>query len=85
VAGRGHTMASMTEDTASTTRARDRWAAWLLERRHGGDPEALRVTLEHLGRVRERVLDAAAIAPGETVLDVGCGDGLIALSGGTGT
>ncbi|MDP9364484.1 MAG: methyltransferase domain-containing protein [Chloroflexota bacterium] len=57
----------------------DRWAAWLLDRRHGGDPEALRRTLDRLAIVRDRVLDNAGIGPGETLLDVGTGDGLIAF------
>ncbi len=35
--------------------------------------------LGSLAKVRERVLDRAEIQPGETVLDVGCGDGLIAF------
>jgi arsenite methyltransferase len=33
--------------------------------------------LSELQRYRNRVLDNAAIQPGNTVLDVGCGDGLI--------
>lgn len=33
--------------------------------------------LHELEGVREAVLDAAALRPGDTVLDVGCGDGLI--------
>ena len=57
----------------------DRWAAWLLERRHGGDPERLGEMLEHLGRTRDRVLDNAALGPDDVVLDAGCGDGLIAF------
>jgi arsenite methyltransferase len=57
----------------------DRWAAWLLERRHGGDSDALARTLEHLGRVRDRVLDTAEVGEGDDVLDVGSGDGLIAF------
>jgi SAM-dependent methyltransferase len=33
-----------------------------------------------LGPIRDRVLDGAAPAPGETVLDVGCGDGLLGFA-----
>ena len=59
-----------------TAPARDRWADWLLERRHGGDAEQLTNTLRALEPVRDRVLDNAG-EDGDTVLDVGCGDGLI--------
>jgi SAM-dependent methyltransferase len=68
--------------------ARDRWAEWLGERRFGGDPEIRERTLEVLTEVRERVLDRAAVREGDTVLDVGCGEGLIgfgALERGAGT
>jgi arsenite methyltransferase len=58
---------------------RDRWAEWLLERRFGGDAEVAERTLERLRGTRDRVLDRALAAPGETLLDVGCGDGLIAF------
>jgi arsenite methyltransferase len=57
----------------------DPWARWLLERRHGGDEERRRVMLEHLTRTRDRVLDNARIEEDDVVLDVGCGDGLIAF------
>lgn len=57
----------------------DKWAQWLLHRRHGGDAEQLRQTLEFLYPIRDRVLDNAAVAMGDTLLDVGCGDGLIAF------
>ena len=33
--------------------------------------------LEHLGGVRDRVLEGSRLAEGETLLDVGCGEGLI--------
>jgi len=58
---------------------RDRWADWLLRRRFGGDSEGLEATLRHLAPIRERVLDGASLGPGETLLDVGAGDGLIAF------
>jgi arsenite methyltransferase len=62
-----------------TRAVRDRWADWLLERRFGGDAAALEATLRFLAPVRDRVLDGAALEPGETLLDVGAGDGLIAF------
>jgi arsenite methyltransferase len=55
----------------------DIWAKWLAEHRYGGDPDVRREMLERLGEVRDKVLDRAAIAEGETLLDVGCGEGLI--------
>jgi arsenite methyltransferase len=58
---------------------RDRWAEWLLERRHGGDPGALEATLDFLGPVRDRGLRNATLTGGETPLDVGVGGGLIAF------
>ena len=59
--------------------ATDQWAAWLAERRHGADPEYLRQTLEFLAPMRDLVIANAKIVPDSQVLDVGCGDGLIAL------
>jgi ubiquinone/menaquinone biosynthesis C-methylase UbiE len=57
----------------------DRWSEWLLHRRFGGDAAAAEKGMRHLRDVRDAVLGAARIAPGETVLDAGCGDGLIAF------
>jgi arsenite methyltransferase len=57
----------------------DEWAAWLLHRRDGDDPEQRQKGLELLLPLRKRVLDNARIVPGEIVLDVGAGDGLIAF------
>ncbi len=59
---------------------RDQWAEWINERRHGGDPERLRYQLEALAPIRDRVLANAFVEPGQTVLDVGCGDGLIGFA-----
>jgi arsenite methyltransferase len=57
----------------------DKWAEWLLHRRHGGDPELLRRQLALLRPIRDRILDNAAIQPADTLLDVGAGDGLVAF------
>jgi arsenite methyltransferase len=58
---------------------RDRWAEWILSRRFGGDEHAAAEVLDGLGKVRDRVLDRAEVRYGEIVLDVGCGDGLVAF------
>jgi ubiquinone/menaquinone biosynthesis C-methylase UbiE len=71
-------MRSLTSSAPSSS-ARDCWATWLAERRFGGDPERARRSLEKLGGVRDTVLERARVRPGDTVLDVGCGDGLIAF------
>jgi len=57
----------------------DRWAQWLLDRRFGGDPVARERMLPGLMEFRDRVLAGAAIAAGDIVLDVGCGDGLLGV------
>ena len=59
------------------TEQRDRWARWLLEHRHGGDPEEFARQLPNLEEFRRRVLENAEIREGDVVLDVGAGDGLI--------
>src|SRR5919201_28844 len=61
-------------------RQQDHWAQWLLKRRFGGDAASTGERaqfMERLLRVRDQILDRSALAPGETLLDVGCGDGLI--------
>jgi ubiquinone/menaquinone biosynthesis C-methylase UbiE len=67
---------------------KDRWADWLAHRRYGNDNEQRRRGLEELTRWRDRVLDNANLSEGETLLDVGCGEGLIgfgAFERGAGT
>jgi len=59
--------------------ATDKWASWLLHRRDGDDEAQHRKALEHLTPVRDRVLDGGQIDIGDTLLDVGAGDGLIAF------
>ena len=50
----------------------DRWSSWLLHRRDGGAPPS-----PQLHTFRDGVLARAAIQPGDVVLDVGAGTGLI--------
>ena len=58
----------------------DIWAQWLLHRRSGGDTERMKSALVNfLYPVRDKVLSHADLKEGETLLDVGCGDGLIAF------
>ena len=55
----------------------DCWADWIRTRRTGGDAEYEARMLEKLAAWRDVVLDRAALQPGETLLDAGCGNGLI--------
>jgi ubiquinone/menaquinone biosynthesis C-methylase UbiE len=59
---------------------RDRWAQWLLATRDGGDAEERQRTLQCLAPVRDRVLDNSDARQGDVLVDVGCGDGLIAFA-----
>jgi arsenite methyltransferase len=59
---------------------RDRWHRWLVRGRFGGDASYREKRLaEFLYPVRDRVLDRAQLVAGETLLDAGCGEGLIAF------
>src|SRR3989442_189487 len=57
----------------------DQWAAWVLERRFGGDPDQAEQAMRNLGPMRDRVLEGAAIREGDVVLDVGACDALSAF------
>jgi len=55
----------------------DIWYEWLLKRRFGGNVRQMKATMRYLYPVRNKVLRHARLKEGETLLDVGCGDGLI--------
>jgi arsenite methyltransferase len=55
----------------------DKWATWLAERRFGGNEDARRESQALFDEFRRRVLEGARINPGDTVVDIGCGEGLI--------
>jgi len=57
----------------------DIWSEWLLNRRFGGNVEQMKAMLDYLYPVRDKVLHHANLGENETLLDVGCGDGLIAF------
>jgi ubiquinone/menaquinone biosynthesis C-methylase UbiE len=58
----------------------DVWAAWLRTGRDGGSERMRAINLARLATVRDRILDRAEIEPGDTVLDVGTGHGLLGLA-----
>jgi ubiquinone/menaquinone biosynthesis C-methylase UbiE len=62
-----------------TNTLEDHWKQWLLNRRHGGDRAQLQATLDRLRPIRDRILENGRFADGKMLLDVGCGDGLVAF------
>ncbi|NOT03559.1 MAG: class I SAM-dependent methyltransferase [Anaerolineales bacterium] len=58
---------------------KDMWSEWLLNRRFGGNTERMKAAMDFLYPVRDKVLHNANLGENETLLDVGCGDGLIAF------
>jgi arsenite methyltransferase len=64
----------------TVTQTTDKWHRWLTDVRHGGDDSYLeQIAASTLYPLRDRVLAGADPRPGETLLDVGTGDGLIAF------
>ena len=57
----------------------DHWSEWVLRKRHGGDPSYEHSVQRTLDQICTRVLDGARLREADTLLDVGCGDGLIGL------
>lgn len=62
-----------------TSPQQDIWSQWLLNRRFGGDPQRMQNMLDRLYPVRDKVLNHIDLGDGDTLLDIGCGDGLIAF------
>lgn len=57
----------------------DEWSEWLLHNRHGGDPVCEDAVRTAVGGYADRVLDAAHLGPGQTLADIGTGEGVVAF------
>jgi arsenite methyltransferase len=62
-----------------TSSQQDIWSQWLLNRRFGGDPERMKKMFDFLHPIRDKVLSHIHLEENQTLLDAGCGDGLIAF------
>jgi ubiquinone/menaquinone biosynthesis C-methylase UbiE len=62
-----------------TTLTQDPWVQWLLWLHEEDNPETKKIKLAHSSQSRDAILQNARIAPGDTVLDVGCGYGTLAF------
>jgi arsenite methyltransferase len=58
----------------------DRWSRWILGGRDGNDERQRLAAVEQLAPLRDQVLTGAEPLDAATLLDVGCGDGLIGLA-----
>jgi len=65
--------------TPASVAAGDAWADWLLRDRYGTSTQVELAVKTSLLHWRNEVLRRALIRPGDTVLDVGTGDGLVGL------
>lgn len=57
----------------------DEWSQWLLHRRHGDDPLRAAQLRSVIDGYVDRVLLRAALRPGDRLLDVGTGEGVVAF------
>lgn len=55
------------------------WANWLLSERFADDPLHEQGLRDEIAQIADRVLEAAQLASGMTLVDVGTGDGLVAF------
>jgi ubiquinone/menaquinone biosynthesis C-methylase UbiE len=58
----------------------DKWSRWLTEHRFGGSIDNFERAMRSLRPVRDKIITAAEIVEGNTVLDVGTGDGLLGFA-----
>ncbi len=68
------------EDAAAVSSIDDLWSAWLGRERSGGDPDRAAVIAAQTRAFADRVLRRLRLAPGDVIVDVGCGEGLLGLA-----
>lgn len=59
--------------------AADVWSNWLLHGRDAGDPKLRRTVHARVDGYVDRLLDGARLAPGESLADIGSGEGHVAF------
>lgn len=59
--------------------ASDVWSRWLLHGRDAGNPQLRQSVRVLVDRYMDRLLEGARLAPGETLADIGSGEGLLAF------
>jgi arsenite methyltransferase len=57
----------------------DLWSQWLLHDRDAGDPQLKQAVRSAVDRYIDRLLAGARLAPGETLADIGSGEGIVAF------
>jgi arsenite methyltransferase len=57
----------------------DLWSQWLLHQRYADDPQFEQAVRSMVDRYVAHLLDGAQLAPGQTLVDVGTGEGLVAF------
>ncbi len=57
----------------------DLWSQWLLHQRHADDPRLQEAVVAVVDRYIDRVIDGAQLTAGQTLVDVGTGEGLVAF------
>jgi hypothetical protein len=71
---------SVNDENTQTPQSNAIWSEWVLERRFGRNRYVIKAAMdEYFYPVREKVLDCAKLSDHQLLLDVGCGDGLIAF------
>jgi arsenite methyltransferase len=73
------TLSTIPPDESHSGCTHDLWSDWLLRHRHGSDGRNAERVEQRLRQYADKVIEAANLKPGMTAVDIGTGDGLLAL------